>query len=396
MEDHSCQKIFDESNIRIFKNKKYFHQFRKLLLTVSPLPVKPIQEKIKIYNNLKLKYSIIKKNNSPINYWKKFYEYFFKFKKDSSIVKEKYLLFYSRYILKKLIQLEIQYSLELDFLKQEYLVYCYKKMYPKIRKSLKVTDHNLSSKNSTSSNDDLDIDLIFNNTKNNATEKNNQKYSCWSLNPRNSIEKELYNLKVRSSKEIVDGYIGNINVDNIFQRKVEIKLSYRKYFGQKSNQKDRSIFSNRFKFRSPSKNSNFLNFNNYNKLLKKSENVYSDKNIIGNYKSKDDFVKNIYNNIIDESEIYNSPSNKKSKTINNPRRYCYKTNIKNKNNKLYYSISPINKNMSNKKFIERIWLTLPLLKGNNNLLIFDDKNDKYCKNNIINKKYYINCNDLFY
>ena len=397
MEGHNYQKIFEKSNIKVFKNKKYFTRFKNILFTISPAPIKPIQEKIKIYYNFKLKYSIIKENVPRLNYWNVFYESFIKSQNDSSIIKEKYLHFYSKYILRRLTQLESRYSIELDILKQEYIIYCYKKINPKKKKSLKITENNISPKNSILPTEDKEIRIIFNSTRNNITENNNKKINnCWTLNPRNSIEKELYNLKSRSSKEVVDEYIGNTNVDNILSRKVDIQLSYVKNFGQKSKQKDKFIYSDRFKFQTPSKKINYLNFNNYNKVLRRSENVYSNRNIISNYKIKDEDTKDVYYNNIDENKVYNRPPNKKSTTINNPRRHCYKTNIKIKNNTYFNSISPIKKSINNKKFFQRVWLSLPLLKGNNNLLIYDDKKGKYYQNDIINKKYYINCNDLFY
>ena len=395
MENHNFKKIFEKSNIRIFKNKKYFTRFKNLLLTISPLPDKPILTKLKIYNNLKLKYSIIKKNNSPLNYWNIFYGSFIKGKKDSSIIKEKYLQFYSRYIQKKLTQLESQYSIELNILKQEYITYCQKKINPKFKKSLKITEPELSPKNNILSNEDIEKNKAINKTRNNITENNITKNIFRSLNPRNSIVKELYNLTNKSSRGVVDEYIGNINVDNIIKRKVDIQVSYVKKFGQKPKQKDNYIFTNKFKFKTPSRRTNYLNFNNYNKFLKKPQKLHINKNIISNYKSKEDISKTIYNNT-DESKTCNSLNNKKSNTINNSRRYGYKMNIKNKKKTFCNTISPIKKCTINKKFIQRVWLALPLLKGKNKLLIYDDKKDKYCQNNIINKKYYINCNDLFY
>ena len=125
--DINYQKIIKKLKIRLFKTERYFETFKTLLLSLNATE-NNLSEKTKVYNLFKFKYSIQKKHSA--NLW---YTIFISFKKpsivisdDKSLLEEKYLQYYSLYILRYLNSISLIYSAPITLLKQEYLNLCIK------------------------------------------------------------------------------------------------------------------------------------------------------------------------------------------------------------------------------------------------------------------------------
>ena len=363
--EENYQRVIKLSNIKIFKSEHYFQYFKSIFTLLQPVSVKNVNTKIKLFN-IEDKYSIIKKNK--INYWNLFYK-FLSTPSDTEFPKiiDKYLQSYAKNILKKLIQLSTKYTLDINKLKQEYLAFCQKKISPTNRKrsiffSPKKNLLILGRKNKLIKNRQIIIDNI---AKNNYTPK-----------PRNSIEKVLYKIKHKAFKEIVNEYIGNINAESLFKRKIEIQCMYSRKFSPKFDK-----YRNKLYIKNKCKIPDFTNDENNSHFYKsiKSCDYKSIKKVklndCMNYKSSD----NIFKNSCFSEFSYN---NKKVSNLKN-------TNFDKNNKRLTKNIS------YNNKYMNKVFFSLPLMEekfGINNRYEIND----YVTKNVVNDICYIDRNNFSY
>lgn len=415
--DINYQKIIKKLKIRLFKTELYFEYFKTLLLSLT-LPENISTEKTKVYNLIKSKYSIQKKKTKE--YWYLIFTSLQKpsiiFSENISLLEEKYLQYYSQYIFKYLNSISIIYSAPINVLKQEYLNLCIKfinhsknKRYKTLRilpkNALKQTlyeskynnEKNNNDSNEKSSEEEDDDD----------SKKNKMKKYIVYNRPKTLIEKELYKLKIKSSNEVVDEFIGDINNDLLLNKKKEICFLH--FIKTKRNKIFRRFLSKQTK-----NNINKLNENEfiYNNNIDKYDTIFSLEMKIKNESYRKN--KNKRNN---KNNLKLTSNNiKNNNTVNAKNKQFYlseideniKNNEKSINKKLIMNLSksekhinlPIKKNLpkcfsfNKKKLIKKKdFLYLPLLSKNENEII---NNVKYNNNTFINKKYFINRKDLFY
>ena len=132
------------------------------------------------------------------------------FPNNISMLEEKYLQYYSLYIYKYLCSISEIYSADINLLKQEYLNLCIKFINHTKNKRLKTLRIASNSSGSNNKNND-NISKEKSSEDDEDNEKNIKKYG--DKKPKTLIEKELFRLKIKSSNEIVDEFIGDINND---------------------------------------------------------------------------------------------------------------------------------------------------------------------------------------
>ena len=411
--DINYQKIIKKLKIKLFKCEKYFEYFKTFLLSMNLAPEES-NKKTKVYNLIQSKHSIQKKQT--IEFWNLLFVSLQKpsinFPNEISILEEKYIQFYSEYIHKYLCSISVLYSAEMNVLKQEYLNLCIKFINHTKNKRLKtlrfLTKNNL--RQSLSRNIDIKRGIVNSNSNEKSSEddddneKNRLKKFGEGKHPKTILEKEIFRLKLKSSNEVVDEFIGDINNDLLINKKKEIcflhllktkkNKIFRRFLSNQTkkvlkdmndndllykNEKDKyeSIFSLEMKIKNQNyrnsrkkkekyqiqlkKNNKTINDNNNNKGLFLSEKK-NDKPKKNNIKIKKHLIMNLSNN--------NNFTSPKNVTINNlknlPKCFSFKLN---KGNSLY----------------------LPLLKRKDNKVLNTEQ-----FSNAINKKYFINGNDLFY
>ena len=399
------QKIIKKLKIRLFKCERYFEYFKSFLLSLN-FPDENSTKKSKVYTLIQSKHSLQKK--PKLIFWSSIYLMFqkpsFEYPNELNILEEKYLHYYSQYIFKFLCSLSDIYSAEINILKQEYLNLCIKfinQIKNKRIKTLRIRNNSLKHFLYESRNKDK-----FKNENNNENKDNekssedddddnvkNNKYKYGdNKRPKTLIEKELFKLKLKSSNEVVDEFIGDINNDLLINKKKEIcflhfiktrkNKIFRRYLSNQTRKnldemnkndllytKTKDKFDSIFTLEMKIKNQNYRNskkkkeiinlkFNNKTTNNDDNKNLFKDKN--KNY-SRFALKKNIMMNISDKNKfIYKNNQN------NLPKCFSFKLKTKNK-------------------------LLLPLLPKEENPVL---KTEKY--NNIINQKYYINGSDLFY
>jgi hypothetical protein len=420
--DINYQKIIKKLKIRLFKTERYFESFKTLLLSLD-LSESNLSEKTKVYNLIKSKYSIQKKHSN--NFW---YTIFISFQKPStfisdnmSLLEEKYLQYYSLYILRYLNSMSLLYSAPIIVLKQEYLNLCIKFInHSKNKKmktlrfltknSLKQSLHETKKKKAKDENSNIDNKDKSSEEDDDDNKRNSLKKYFDLKRPKTLLEKELYKLKLKSSNEVVDEFIGDINNELLMNKKKEICFLH--FIKTKKNK----IFR-RFLSKETRKNINTLNENEimYNNNIDKYKTIFSLEMKIKNEsyrKNKNKRNKlnlkmalnnnnNIYNNTINiKNNNYMLSENNEIAKNNEPlKRKKITMNISKSENRFRKPNKKISKNCLskclsfNKKkvFKNNRLLYLPLLSKYENDII-NTVND----NEFINKKYYINRNDLFY
>ena len=377
------QKIIKKLKIRLFKCERYFEYFKSFLLSLN-LPDDNSTKKSKVYNLIQSKHSIQKK--PKLIFWSSIYLMFLKpsieYPNELNILEEKYLHFYSQYIFKFLCSLSDIYSAEINILKQEYLNLCIKFINQIKNKRIKTvrirnnslrhflyesrnkdkfkSENNDNSKDNEKSSDDDDED---------DNEKNNKFRYGDSKRPKTLIEKELFKLKLKSSNEVVDEFIGDINNDLLINKKKEIcflhfiktkkNKIFRRYLSNQTRKdldemnkndllytKQKDKFDSIFTLEMKIKNQNYRNskkkkeinlkFNNKtttNNYNNENQNIfkYKNKNI-----SKFALKKNIIMNLSDKNKlIYKVNQNKLPK--------CFSFKLKTKN-KLFLPLLPKEEN----------------------------------------------------
>ena len=418
------QKIIKKLKIRLFKCERYFEYFKSFLLSLN-LPDDNSTKKSKVYNLIQSKHSIQKK--PKLIFWSSIYLMFLKpsieYPNELNILEEKYLHFYSQYIFKFLCSLSDIYSAEINILKQEYLNLCIKFIYQIKNKKIKTvrirnnslrhflyesrnkdkfkSENNDNSKDNEKSSDDDDDD--------DDNEKNNKFKYGESKRPKTLIEKELFKLKLKSSNEVVDEFIGDINNDLLINTKKEICFLH--FIKTKKNKIFRRYLSNQTRKDLDEMNKNDLL---YTKQKDKFDSIFTlemkikNQNYRNSKKKKYKYqikLKKNNNTINDENKGILLLDNKNNKSNNNNN-----SNTKNikLNKKLLMNLSN-NTNFSPKININNLkklpkCFSFKLKKDSSLFLPFlrnkDNKNNKVLNTeqfgNAINKKYFINGNDLFY
>ena len=396
--DINYQKIIKKLKIKLFKSERYFEYFKSFLISLI-IPPEDSIKKIKVYNLINSKHSIQKK--PPKKFWYCIYIKMVnssnEFPNNISMLEEKYLQYYSLYIYKYLCSISEIYSADINLLKQEYLNLCIKFINHtknKRLKTLRIASNSSDSNNKNNNN----ISKEKSSEDDEDNEKNIKKYG--DKKPKTLIEKELFRLKIKSSNEIVDEFIGDINNDLLIKKKKEIFFLH--YIKTKKNKTFK-----RFLSKETRKDLEEIKQNDliYNKKKDKYDTIFSLEMKIKNQYYRNNNKKKRLNLQLKEKNITinnennknkNSLSQKKNYNIN---RYYLKKNLKmnfsGEKNKLI--LTP--KNTSNNNALSKYFsfnnkkksLFLPLLPNEEIKVL---KTEKY--NSIINKKYYINGNDLFY
>jgi hypothetical protein len=397
--DINYQKIIKKLKIKLFKSERYFEYFKSFLISLI-IPPEDSIKKIKVYNLINSKHSIQKK--PPKKFWYCIYIKMVnssnEFPNNISMLEEKYLQYYSLYIYKYLCSISEIYSADINLLKQEYLNLCIKFVNHtknKRLKTLRIASNSSDSNNKNNNN----ISKEKSSEDDEDNEKNIKKYG--DKKPKTLIEKELFRLKIKSSNEIVDEFIGDINNDLLIKKKKEIFFLH--YIKTKKNKTFK-----RFLSKETRKDLEEIKQNDliYNKKKDKYDTIFSLEMKIKNQYYRNNNKKKRLNLQLKEKNItINNENNKKNKNSlsqkknYNINRYYLKKNLKmnfsGEKNKLI--LTP--KNTSNNNALSKYFsfnnkkksLFLPLLPNEEIKVL---KTEKY--NSIINKKYYINGNDLFY
>ncbi len=397
--DINYQKIIKKLKIKLFKSERYFEYFKSFLISLI-IPPEDSIKKIKVYNLINSKHSIQKK--PPKKFWYCIYIKMVnssnEFPNNISMLEEKYLQYYSLYIYKYLCSISEIYSADINLLKQEYLNLCIKFINHtknKRLKTLRIASNSSDSNNKNNNN----ISKEKSSEDDEDNEKNIKKYG--DKKPKTLIEKELFRLKIKSSNEIVDEFIGDINNDLLIKKKKEIFFLH--YIKTKKNKTFK-----RFLSKETRKDLEEIKQNDliYNKKKDKYDTIFSLEMKIKNQYYRNNNKKKRLNLQLKEKNItINNENNKKNKNSlsqkknYNINRYYLKKNLKmnfsGEKNKLI--LTP--KNTSNNNALSKYFsfnnkkksLFLPLLPNEEIKVL---KTEKY--NSIINKKYYINGNDLFY
>lgn len=397
--DINYQKIIKKLKIKLFKSERYFEYFKSFLISLI-IPPEDSIKKIKVYNLINSKHSIQKK--PPKKFWYCIYIKMVnssnEFPNNISMLEEKYLQYYSLYIYKYLCSISEIYSADINLLKQEYLNLCIKFINHtknKRLKTLRIASNSSDSNNKNNNN----ISKEKSSEDDEDNEKNIKKYG--DKKPKTLIEKELFRLKIKSSNEIVDEFIGDINNDLLIKKKKEIFFLH--YIKTKKNKTFK-----RFLSKETRKDLEEIKQNDliYNKKKDKYDTIFSLEMKIKNQYYRNNNKKKRLNLQLKEKNItINNENNKKNKNSlsqkknYNINRYYLKKNLKmnfsgEKNKLILTPKNTSNNNALSKYFIfnnKKKSLFLPLLPNEEIKVL---KTEKY--NSIINKKYYINGNDLFY
>lgn len=397
--DINYQKIIKKLKIKLFKSERYFEYFKSFLISLI-IPPEDSIKKIKVYNLINSKHSIQKK--PPKKFWYCIYIKMVnssnEFPNNISMLEEKYLQYYSLYIYKYLCSISEIYSADINLLKQEYLNLCIKFINHtknKRLKTLRIASNSSDSNNKNNNN----ISKEKSSEDDEDNEKNIKKYG--DKKPKTLIEKELFRLKIKSSNEIVDEFIGDINNDLLIKKKKEIFFLH--YIKTKKNKTFK-----RFLSKETRKDLEEIKQNDliYNKKKDKYDTIFSLEMKIKNQYYRNNNKKKRLNLQLKEKNItINNENNKKNKNSlsqkknYNINRYYLKKNLKmnfsGEKNKLI--LTP--KNTSNNNALSKYFsfnnkkksLFLPLLPNEEIKVL---KTEKY--NSIIIKKGYINGNNLFY
>ena len=254
--DINYQKIIKKLKIKLFKSERYFEYFKSFLISLI-IPPEDSIKKIKVYNLINSKHSIQKK--PPKKFWYCIYIKMVnssnEFPNNISMLEEKYLQYYSLYIYKYLCSISEIYSADINLLKQEYLNLCIKFINHtknKRLKTLRIASNSSDSNNKNNNN----ISKEKSSEDDEDNEKNIKKYG--DKKPKTLIEKELFRLKIKSSNEIVDEFIGDINNDLLIKKKKEIfflhYIKYKKNYNilmnkNENNKKEKEKILNSFKDR---------------------------------------------------------------------------------------------------------------------------------------------------
>jgi len=423
--DINYQKVMKKLKIKLFKSERYFEYFKSLLLLLA-LPSNRTEKKEKVYNLINTKHSI--KMKTTEKFWVSIYfalhqpSTMFSDSDDINILEEKYIHYFAKMINKQLCSLSIIYSAPLNVLKQEYLNLCIKSINNtrnKRLKTLRILTKKENRKTSRMESKKIDKDIDGNNNEKSSedddNEENNFKKYWKNKKPKTLLEKEIFRLKVKSSNQVVEEFIGNINNEKLEKNKKEISFLY--FIKNKKNK----VFK---RFLSKQNQKNFVEIAEkdieqdfkYKNVLDNCESIFPLKMKIKNThycknKKKKDRRKyaSTINSRQNETNINNTNSN--FNTTNNEK-FCYssvrrynspkkgkliKNNYNNNRRRILSSakvrncyISPESSKYVSLNSRSKINLSLPLLSKKNNA----KKEIKFYTN--INKKFFINGSDLFY
>jgi hypothetical protein len=415
--DVNYQKIIKKQKIKLFKSGHYFEYFKSLLLSFS-LPNNTSSKKEKVYNLIKSKHSL--QVNPTKKYWSliniSLQKPSVNFSDEMSILEEQYLLYFCKIINKHLYSLSIIHSVQINVLKQEYLNLCIK-LINNTRNRRMRTLRMLSKKNVMQlSSDAKNINNENNDNNNNDkssedddNEENNYKKYFKNKKPKTLLEKEIFRLKVKSSNQVVDEFIGDIKNERLEKDKKEI--NFLNFIKNRKNKIFRHFLSNQTK-------KNFLEIIESDmKEDLKFKNLFDNREAIFPLEMKiknDDYCKSKKKR---EREKYFSTINSKVTETNNNTintdNYCFspktrprssknKGLIKNKflnnsNNTKKRRILNSAKVRNHDKSVQNSTLLSSKLKNNVSFPLLTRKNKlkkkSFCT---INKNYFINKHDLFY
>jgi hypothetical protein len=415
--DVNYQKIIKKQKIKLFKSGHYFEYFKSLLLSFS-LPNNTSSKKEKVYNLIKSKHSL--QVNPTKKYWSliniSLQKPSVNFSDEMSILEEQYLLYFCKIINKHLYSLSIIHSVQINVLKQEYLNLCIK-LINNTRNRRMRTLRMLSKKNVMQlSSDAKNINNENNDNNNNDkssedddNEENNYKKYFKNKKPKTLLEKEIFRLKVKSSNQVVDEFIGDIKNERLEKDKKEI--NFLNFIKNRKNKIFRHFLSNQTK-------KNFLEIIESDmKEDLKFKNLFDNREEIFPLEMKiknDDYCKSKKKR---EREKYFSTINSKVTETNNNTintdNYCFspktrprssknKGLIKNKflnnsNNTKKRRILNSAKVRNHDKSVQNSTLLSSKLKNNVSFPLLTRKNKlkkkSFCT---INKNYFINKHDLFY
>jgi hypothetical protein len=333
-----------------------------------------------------------------------------------NILEEQYLLYFCKIINKHLYSLSIIHSVQINVLKQEYLNLCIK-LINNTRNRRMRTLRMLSKKNVMQlSSDAKNINNENNDNNNNDkssedddNEENNYKKYFKNKKPKTLLEKEIFRLKVKSSNQVVDEFIGDIKNERLEKDKKEI--NFLNFIKNRKNKIFRHFLSNQTK-------KNFLEIIESDmKEDLKFKNLFDNREEIFPLEMKiknDDYCKSKKKR---EREKYFSTINSKVTETNNNTintdNYCFspktrprssknKGLIKNKflnnsNNTKKRRILNSAKVRNHDKSVQNSTLLSSKLKNNVSFPLLTRKNKlkkkSFCT---INKNYFINKHDLFY
>jgi len=420
--DINYQKVMKKLKIKLFKSERYFDYFKSLLFLLST-PSNSTEKKEKVYNLINSKHSI--KVKPTQEFWVSIYlslhqpSTIFSDSDDINILEEKYIQYFAKIINKQLCSLSIIYSAPLNTLKQEYLNLCIKFMNNtrnKRMKTIRILSKKENRKTSRMESKKIDKDIDGNDngksSEDDDNEENNFKKYWKNKKPKTLLEKEIFRLKVKSSNQVVEEFIGNINNERLEKNKKEISFLY--FIKNKKNRVFKRFLSKQ-------------NKKNFDEIIEKDiEQDFKYKNVLDNCENIFPLKMKIKNT--------NYCKNKKKRergkyasTLNSRQNETYtitNSNFNTTNNEKFYysSIKRYNspkkgkliKNNSNRRRIlnsakvrncyispesskyvslnsrSKVNASLPLLSKKN----FAKKEFKCCTN--INKKFFINGSDLFY
>ena len=405
--DENYQKIMKKLKIKLFKSERYFEYFKELLLSLTLPPSIP-DKKIKIYNLIQSKHSIVKKQTKE--FWGSLYISIQKpstiFTDNISLFEEKYLQYFSRQIYKHLFSMASIYSAPINLLKQEYLNLCIKYINNTKNKRTKtlrilpkksINQYSVESKNAY--NDDENNEKS---SEDDDNEENNYKKYWRNKKPKNLIEKELIKLKIKSSNEIIEQFLGCVNNnDSLAKNRKEICFLY--YIMNKKSKIFKNHLSKLTKKNFNENNDNEFIYNaidNYDTIFPLEMKI-KNQNYRNNKKKREKYFSTLTskqneNNIYNNKKYYSIKKENISKvsklTINRSR---VMHSAKNKRSFVMSPQSSTSKNISNVNKINKLYkensLNLPSLSKKE---INKSNTSKFSSN--INKKFFINGNDLFY
>ena len=420
--DINYQKVMKKLKIKLFKSERYFEFFKSILLILTT-PSNSTEKKEKVYNLINSKHSI--KVKPTRKFWVSIYfslhqpSTIFSDSDDINILEEKYIQYFAKLINKQLCSLSIIYSAPLKTLKQEYLNLCIKFMNNtrnKRMKTLRLISKKDKRKTSRMESKKMDKDIDGNDNEKSSEDDDNEENhfkKYWkNKKPKTLLEKEIFRLKVKSSNQVVEEFIGNINKEKLENNKKEITFLY--FIKNKKNKVFKQFLSkqNRKNFVEIIEKDIEQDFK-YKNVLDNCQNIFPLKMKIknSNYcKNKKKREKRKYNSTLNSrhNETYTN-ANSNFNTTNNEK--CYYSSVKRYNSP---QKGKLIKNNTNRKRIlnsakvrncyispesskyvslnsrSKINASLPLLSKKN----FTKKDIKYCTN--INKKFFINRSDLFY
>ena len=207
--DVNYQKIIKKQKIKLFKSGHYFEHFKSLLLSLSS-PNNTSTKKEKVYNLIKTKHSIQAKQTKK--YWSLIYFSLQRpsnnFSGEMSILEEKYLQYFCKIINKHLYSLSVIYSAPINVLKQEYLNLCIKLINNsrnRRMRTLRILSRKDNLIQSLTESKKIDSD---NNDNNNNDKSNKYKKYLKNKKPKKLLEKEIFRLKIKSSNQVIDEFIG--------------------------------------------------------------------------------------------------------------------------------------------------------------------------------------------